>query len=117
MISIITLCVALAMAYAIWIAAGGIAPDVPLPEPPRPTVFPFVMMHRQDGGCGGRAFLLAARPEPYTVMRSHDAAYLNGRPMEHGSALICGTCGGRVRPFSANVISVTDVPDRDMGAA
>lgn len=114
MISIATLCIALAMAYAIWIAAGGIAPDVP-DFPPRATVFPFVMMHWDTDGCGSRAFLMAVKPECGRAASSWEVAHLDGRPMERYSKPRRDSCGKIMRLISANV--VTDVPDRDMGAA
>lgn len=108
--------VAAILILAWWITDGGrmIASSQ---EPPRPTVFPFVMMHRGDGGCGGRAFLMAIKPEFGRLSQSRDCAHLDRSPITAMSRPVCDSCGGFVHLISANVIPLEDVPDCATGAS
>jgi len=71
----------------------------------------YVYMHKEKGneitpkGCGGRAFKLAIKPLPNSILRSADTTHLDGSPMEKHSRIICETCGGDIsRPNSSFVI-------------
>ncbi len=69
--------------------------------------FPYVLKHvaGPENPCGGRAFFMRRKPTPGDVMRSADAAHLDGRPMEP-DCMRCDTCGGIVWPHTSHVVPV-----------
>ena len=53
--------------------------------------YPFAYLHYDD--CGGIAFYLSRRPEPYETMRANEALLINGSVAEPYTRVLCGNCG------------------------